>query len=566
LVIALSSKPLSMDTAYIPVVSNVAAKLKATPVSMIEGGVPSTVYEFNLTAKKTDTIALPVKTTGLPILSNLSAHPHEFSLSKVGSNNLLTLPSIYRNGKIQIVTSSGRVVGSTTLDASIQKDLSLWNVAAGIYLLNVIAPNGSSLAQKIQHTGGDFQISTSFTSTFTLGGALNQRVVTTASRASTAVYTFEITPIDANYGDSVHSIQLTSQLNPKQMYLLIDPNNPVSNLEMLMDSVTYVKFFPNRFGFGYGDYTTRELPSDPTQIYKLLSDGDYDYYTYESFAMAARKMAEIKVDLYVALDGNGKVQEGCSRIVWKNVKTGVNREFKTQATYDEAIQWGSEKFVGTIDYSKFCSEGSVSVQKQELAAFLGNISHETTAADVALVPEKTWGLYWREEVAWQNGSTSLGYVDQYPNALYPPTSGKSYHGRGPIQITHNVNYGQLSEFLYGDKKILLDNPDLLCPNKPEDATVAFMSAIWFWMTPQAPKPSCHDVMSGKWIPNSEDISANRDKSKFGMTVNVINGGLECNKPDSEKKVEDRAKYYQRYIGLLGEPAESDCDCSDMKYY
>jgi len=93
-----------------------------------------------------------------------------------------------------------------------------------------------------------------------------------------------------------------------------------------------------------------------------------------------------------------------------------------------------------------------------------------------------------------------------------------------------------------------------------------MSAIWFWMTPQAPKPSCHDVMTEKWVPSAEDISANRDKSKFGMTVNIINGGQECNRPDSEKKVEDRAKYYQRYIGLLGEQAESDCGCADMKYY
>lgn len=178
---------------------------------------------------------------------------------------------------------------------------------------------------------------------------------------------------------------------------------------------------------------------------------------------------------------------------------------------------------------------------------------------------KTWGLYWREEVKWQKGSTELGYVDQYPNALYPPSSGQSYHGRGPIQITHNVNYGQLSEFLYGDKQKLLDNPGILVPNKPEDATVAFMSAIWFWMTPQSPKPSCHDVMAGNWIPDSADIALNRDDSKFGMTVNIINGGLECGIPN-DSRVNDRIDFYKRYIEFMGEASEDDCDCNDMGKY
>ena len=85
------------------------------------------------------------------------------------------------------------------------------------------------------------------------------------------------------------------------------------------------------------------------------------------------------------------------------------------------------------------------------------------------------------------------------------------------------------------------------------------------MTPQEPKPSCHDVMVGNWIPDAEDIAANRDDSKFGMTVNVINGGQECNSGDNSK-VNDRIEYYQRYIEMLGEQPEDDCDCADMEYY
>ena len=46
------------------------------------------------------------------------------------------------------------------------------------------------------------------------------------------------------------------------------------------------------------------------------------------------------------------------------------------------------------------------------------------------------------------------------------------------------------------------------------------------MEAQYPKPSCHDVICGKWIPNAKD-SANGRLPGFGAVVNVINGGLEC---------------------------------------
>lgn len=44
-----------------------------------------------------------------------------------------------------------------------------------------------------------------------------------------------------------------------------------------------------------------------------------------------------------------------------------------------------------------------------------------------------------------------------------------------------------------------------------------MTAIWFWMLPQSPKPSCHEVMYSDYDPSSWG---------FGHTVMVINGGVE----------------------------------------
>ena len=39
---------------------------------------------------------------------------------------------------------------------------------------------------------------------------------------------------------------------------------------------------------------------------------------------------------------------------------------------------------------------------------------------------------------------------------------------------------------------LLAKPELVST----DPVVAWKTALWFWMTPQAPKPSCHAVMAG----------------------------------------------------------------------
>ncbi|MQI27744.1 hypothetical protein EI009_25945, partial [Escherichia coli] len=83
---------------------------------------------------------------------------------------------------------------------------------------------------------------------------------------------------------------------------------------------------------------------------------------------------------------------------------------------------------------------------------------------------------------------------------WPCSPGKKYYGRGPIQLTHNYNYGQAGQAIGED---LINNPDLVSTNP----TVSFKTAIWFWMTPQANKPSSHDVITGRWKPTDADRSA-----------------------------------------------------------
>ena len=75
---------------------------------------------------------------------------------------------------------------------------------------------------------------------------------------------------------------------------------------------------------------------------------------------------------------------------------------------------------------------------------------------------------------------------------------------------------------YDAAMYLLENPDLV----HEDGSIAMAAAIWFYMTPQDPKPSMHDIMTGFYEPNSYDAAVGIDAT-FGATTNVINGGLEC---------------------------------------
>ncbi len=113
-----------------------------------------------------------------------------------------------------------------------------------------------------------------------------------------------------------------------------------------------------------------------------------------------------------------------------------------------------------------------------------------------------------------------------------------------MQLSWNYNYAQFSQFYFNNQQILLDAPSLLST----DPVLSFAAAIWFWMTPQFPKPSCHDIMQGKWIPDSKDSIAGRLPG-FGVVMNVINGGIECGGKLSQKAAYRQA-YYTYFCSYL----------------
>ncbi|MFO0547995.1 MAG: glycoside hydrolase family 19 protein [Polyangiaceae bacterium] len=208
------------------------------------------------------------------------------------------------------------------------------------------------------------------------------------------------------------------------------------------------------------------------------------------------------------------------------------------------------------EFPTFASEGSLDARKRELAAFLANISHETTGGwPTAPDGPQAWGLCFREEVGCESGACTQ-YCDA-SNQQYPCAPGKTYHGRGPMQLSWNYNYGAAGDAL---GLPLLAEPERVA----NDGATAFLTALWFWQTPQAPKPSCHDVMTGAWQPSPADTAAGREPG-FGMTVNIINGGIECGQP-TPPQVADRIAFYERYCQVLGVDPGPALDCATMDHY
>ena len=90
-------------------------------------------------------------------------------------------------------------------------------------------------------------------------------------------------------------------------------------------------------------------------------------------------------------------------------------------------------------YPGFANTGSDTVKKQEAAAFLANVSHETG------------GLVYIVE---QNTANYPHYCDT-SQSYGCPAGQAAYYGRGPIQLSWNFNYKAAGDALGID---LLDNP------------------------------------------------------------------------------------------------------------
>ncbi|CAH2059273.1 unnamed protein product [Thlaspi arvense] len=193
----------------------------------------------------------------------------------------------------------------------------------------------------------------------------------------------------------------------------------------------------------------------------------------------------------------------------------------SQAFFDSIINRAANNCAGKRFYTRdsfisaantFPSFGT-SVTKLEIATMLAHFTQEI-------------GYFcYIEEI---DGATRNYCNKEYPQ--YPCAPGKTYYGRGPIQLSWNYNYAPCGQSLGLD---LLRQPELVGSNP----TVAFRTALWFWMNNVRP------VLS----------------QGFGATIRAINGKLECNGANTEK-VNSRIKYYRDYCVQLGVDPGPNLSC------
>ncbi|MFF7652256.1 glycoside hydrolase family 19 protein [Streptomyces sp. NPDC007983] len=174
-------------------------------------------------------------------------------------------------------------------------------------------------------------------------------------------------------------------------------------------------------------------------------------------------------------------------------------------------------------YPGFANTGSDTVKRQEAAAFLANVSHETG------------GLV---HIVEQNTANYPHYCDW--NRPYGCPAGQAaYYGRGPIQLSWNFNYKAAGDALGID---LLGNPWLV----QNDSAVSWKTALWYWNTQTGP---------GTMTPHNAMVN----QRGFGETIRSINGSLECN-GGNPGQVQSRIDAYQRFVQILGTTPGSNLGC------
>ncbi len=189
----------------------------------------------------------------------------------------------------------------------------------------------------------------------------------------------------------------------------------------------------------------------------------------------------------------------------------------TQAQFEQLFPqriafYSYEGFVQAVrSFPAFAGSGTATLRRQEMAAFLANIAHESD--ELKAVRE-------------YNSANHDKYCSLEAGQTCAP--GQQYYGRGPIQLSWNYQYLAAGNAIGID---LWADPDRVA----RDPKVAWQTALWYWMNQIGP---------GTMTPHQAMVGG----AGFGETIRSINGALECGKPADSyagKQVARRIDFYQR---------------------
>ncbi|KFK37183.1 hypothetical protein AALP_AA4G224800 [Arabis alpina] len=192
----------------------------------------------------------------------------------------------------------------------------------------------------------------------------------------------------------------------------------------------------------------------------------------------------------------------------------------TQGFFNGIINQASNSCAG----KRFYTRDSFINATNTFPSFANSVTRLEIATMFAHFTYETGYFCYIEEI---NGA-SRDFCDE-SSRQYPCVPGKGYHGRGPLLLSWNFNYGPCGQSLGLD---LLRQPELVGTNP----IVAFRAALWFWMK------SVRPVLN----------------QGFGATIRAING-LECN-GGNPSGVNARIRYYRDYCGQLGVDPGANITC------
>ncbi|MHC5771824.1 MAG: glycoside hydrolase family 19 protein, partial [Nostoc sp.] len=259
------------------------------------------------------------------------------------------------------------------------------------------------------------------------------------------------TKISADNGNiAPESLQVGQQLQ----VLAVNSPSPSTNNVVVYDDSQYLGASQV---LGVGSYDWGQIKNDSISSVKVPAGMKVTFYSDTHFGGQSKTFTadtpyvgddfnDLTSSLIVEIGNNAPPSgSGFANIVSRQAYETMFANRNSLYSYEGLI-------TATQRYPNFCNEGSDEQRKREAAAFLANIAHETG------------DLQYSEEL---NTANWPHYCD--PNSTYPCVSGKTYHGRGPIQLSWNYNYGACGAALGID---LLNNPELVST----DSVISFTTA------------------------------------------------------------------------------------------